>query len=691
VKSVALLVLLGATAAVAEPQAKEQAQRVFDAPTGLAPGWEDLGWAKHEIASGAPVRIDFSGQAGWILSKPDLSGSFVALTFRARVPPSLGEFLEVHLDAQRGGHFPRVRVRIPPAAANGMSEVSVSMADLNPRGALFNRIVFQAFREVGHDEVLLDAIALVPGIPVRPPPPTRAVRVSLECGATARPISPLIYGVAHGDPSWWETGTPVRRWGGNPNTRYNWENGHAWNAGNDWFFRNVNYGNQQGAAWETFLEENAAHGVRSALTVPMIGWVAKDTESYSFPVSALGPQLKVDPQNPDVGDGMTPDGGMVPPLSPSRTSVAAPPAFIARWLSAIREREKSGEKSGFRSVDQYILDNEPTAWNTTHRDVHPDPVGYDELLDRTIRYGTALRLADPSATIAGFVGWGWTSYFFSARDAQPSYGAHLDRLAHGDQPLLPWWLRSVRDYEKKEGIHLVDIVDVHYYPQGDNIGIGTGGNIDSATAARRIRATRSLWDPRYVDESWIHEPVRLIPRMQAWVRENAPGMGISIGEWNFGAEGHMSGGLAAAEALGRFGQGGLTSAFYWTAPPKSSPAFWAFRAYRNFDGKGGRFLDFSVPAKSSDGLTSVFASRDASGTQMVLVLLQLDPTMGATATIDAGACGTVTSRRGFEYIGDGGGFFSVPPLLPPAQGGLQERLPPYSIMVLDLKLDPTRR
>ena len=32
----------------------------------------------------------------------------------------------------------------------------------------------------------------------------------------------------------------------------------------------------------------------------------------------------------------------------------------------------------------YMLDNEPTLWNSTHRDVHPDPVGYEELLDRTL-------------------------------------------------------------------------------------------------------------------------------------------------------------------------------------------------------------------------------------------------------------------------------------------------------------------
>ena len=51
---------------------------------------------------------------------------------------------------------------------------------------------------------------------------------------------------------------------------------------------------------------------------------------------------------------------------------------------------------GKRSVQMYILDNEPMLWNSTHRDVHPEPVTYDELLDRTVRYASAIRAARAS-------------------------------------------------------------------------------------------------------------------------------------------------------------------------------------------------------------------------------------------------------------------------------------------------------
>ena len=153
------------------------------------------------------------------------------------------------------------------------------------------------------------------------------------------------------------------------------------------------------------------------------------------------------------------------------------------------------------------------------------------------------------------------------------------------------------------------------------IGIGKDGKTDSATAALRIRSTRSLWDPTYVDESWINERMRVIPLLREWIAQNHPGLGISIGEWNFGAETHMSGGLATAEALGRFGTEGVTSAYYWTDPEDRSPAFWAFRAFRNFDDAGGRFLDRTVPVKNGALLSSLFGSRDDEGTHVVAVLL----------------------------------------------------------------------
>src|SRR3712207_7920754 len=43
------------------------------------------------------------------------------------------------------------------------------------------------------------------------------------------------------------------------------------------------------------------------------------------------------------------------------------------------------------------LDNEPMLWNETHREVHPVPMSYDELRNRTYRYAAAINAVDPGA------------------------------------------------------------------------------------------------------------------------------------------------------------------------------------------------------------------------------------------------------------------------------------------------------
>ena len=317
-----------------------------------------------------------------------------------------------------------------------------------------------------------------PGNPVRPG------SFVLECRADAKPISPLIYGVGGADAWSFKLGTTARRWGGNPTTRYNWQLNTS-NAGKDWFWKNG--GNPEGpASYAVFLDENRAHGVSSTLTVPILGWVAKDATSYSFPASIFGRQQATAPETPDAGNGIGPDGKMLRPGAPTQTSVRSTPESIEQWVRKIRQND--GTRG--RGVDTYILDNEPMLWNTTHYDVHPDPATAINCW-KTIAYATAIRRADPEAKIAGPAEWGWLAYHYSAKDVVAGVGLRPDRRVHGDEPLIPWYLRQIAAYETRNRVKLLDILDVHFYPMAQGMGIGTGGQTDSQSAALRIRSTRA--------------------------------------------------------------------------------------------------------------------------------------------------------------------------------------------------------
>ncbi len=676
-----------ASSATTPPVAPVPVEPVFE--SGLAEGWKDYGWAPRQLATGGPAQLDLSRHGGWIVAHPGLTGRFGGLVFRLKAPAEYGDFLEVRVDSTGSRVFPRVRpgAEHRTEVGDGWVEVFIPMSELNPAGAPFDRVVLRAFRSVGDTPVLLDRIALTAGDGRGPQAPAFPVRMRVDCAATPRPISPLIYGIAYDarlDASHthqWELGATTRRWGGNATSRYNWRLGNAWNTANDWFFRNVSFSADPAFTWERFLDDNHVHQVASAVTVPMLGWVAKDRESVGFPVSVYGAQRRTDPYRTQAGDGFRPDGTPVTPVSPTLTSTPMPPSEVGRWVAAVRARDA---QRGVRSVESWILDNEPALWNSTHRDVHPDPLTYDELLERTLKYGAAVREADPEGLIAGPAEWGWPGYFYSAADSAAGFRLKPDRRAHGDVPLLDWYLRQLRDHERRTGQRLLDVVDVHFYPQGKGLKHGTGGATDEDTNALRLRATRALWDPTYVDESWIGEAVQLIPRLQEIIDREYPGRRISLGEWSFGAENHPSGGLALAEALGRFGQHGVYSAYYWTYPAKESFGFWAFRAFRNYDGRGGRFLDYSLPARAEAG-ASLFASRDAEGKRLVLVVLNLDPFRPAAATIDVGSCGLVGRRVAYAMDAERPGLREEK-TVSGERHLIAHELAPYSLNVFELEL-----
>lgn len=678
---------------------------------GLQAGWEDHGWSVRELKGPTPAKLHLANLGGWILHKKGLQGDYGGLTLRYRAPSGFGDFLEVRLDSEGETLFPRVRLSdsYVTAREGDWTQVFVPMDELNPEKHPFTQLVMRAYKKVSDETVELNQVGLArlvtPALAQQQQAPqdatsvgggrvafgdAKASKVVVDCTAPGHPISPLIYGIAFNnlrelkDTHQWELGATARRWGGNPSSRYNWKLGNVWNTANDYFFRNIVLGTSPQYTSDTFLQSNQQHGLQSALTVPIIGWVAKDSTSMSFPRSLFGVQQKMDPDVTEAGNGLSSSGEALTPPLPTQTSVEAPPSFINEWVRSIREKDK---KRG-RSVHMYILDNEPMLWNTTHRDVHPEPATYDELLERTIAYGTAVRQADPDAVIAGPAEWGWTNYFNSAADTAPG-GNKKDRKAHGNVPLLAWYLKKLNEYEKQTGTRVLDVVDVHFYPQGDGIGFEERGATDPDTSARRIRSTRALWDPKYKDESWIDDKVELIPRIKRWIAENYPGRGLSIGEYNFGATGHMSGGLAQAEALGRFAEQNLTSAFHFTYPPYRSPTFWAFRAFRNFDGKGGRFQDTYVPSKfekesDAQGM-SLFASRSDDGKHVVAVALNLEPDAARNAQVELRGCGNLAQARVLGYAGEPSGFSERKAFLQ-SGNSMQVMLPPWSITVLDVTL-----
>ena len=466
--------------------------------------------------------------------------------------------------------------------------------------------------------------------------PLNGVIVRVDTQARGSLISPLIYGVAFADPAYLkELGATVNRWGGNATSTFNWNMGDAANAGRDWEFRNVG---GSGNAADTSIAQSLAVGVQTVMTIPTIGWVAKNSDNNTM-------SLGVPNQGgPPLAPGSQAIAGYDPAANRARTSVPSlptakgPPApgpnpsatvvYQDAWVHYLATKFGTGAKG----VTYFEMDNEPDLWWITHTDVRPAETGYDEMVKEFTTYADAVKAVDPSAKVLGPVVSGWTAYEYSALDrGGDNFATHADRRAHGDVPFLEWWLQQIAQHDRSLGKRTLDYLDVHYYPQGSNV--ASAHAADPATQALRIRSVRSLYDPTYSDESWISQPVNLINRLKSWVAKSYPGTGIAITEYNFGGDFDASGAVAQAEVLGIFGREGVYMANYWTNPPRNSPASAAFRLFRNYDGHGSTFGDVSMPVTSGARQVAAYASRHSDTGEIDLVLANESLTQTATVQL----------------------------------------------------------
>jgi mannan endo-1,4-beta-mannosidase len=414
------------------------------------------------------------------------------------------------------------------------------------------------------------------------------------------PISPYIYGLNDQDPL--DLHATVRRLGGNRMSGYNWVN-NASNAGSDWHQASDDWlcaqhlgdsdCGEPGAAARHFVEENQAFGMASLITLPMAGYAAADKNGEVTPAQTA-PSFRWVRVEAAKGSAFN--------LNPNPHSPVIYDDEFVNFLTANFHPASQG------GVAFYDLDNEPALWPETHPRLHPAKPTYREMIKKTEALAGAVLKVDPTAVLLGPVMYGWQE-FLTLQDAPDSaelnqtYGTFTD-----------YYLDQMMALEKKHHKRLVHVLDLHWYPEAQGGGKRiTDGDTSPDSVDARLQAPRSLWDPGYVEQSWITKdstkgaPIQLIPWLQAKIDRRYPGTKLSFSEYDYGAGDHVSGGLAQADVLGIFGKYGIFLAAYWGDLKAYNQA--ALKLYRDYDGKGSAFGDTAVSAGTENvEKTSVYAS-----------------------------------------------------------------------------------
>ncbi|HTX01584.1 MAG TPA: glycoside hydrolase family 44 protein [Acidimicrobiales bacterium] len=454
-----------------------------------------------------------------------------------------------------------------------------------------------------------------------------SVSFRVDTSAGRRAISPLIYGI-NGDltvdgraftAELAATRATLVRLGGDRWSAYNWEDNYS-NAGSDYRYENDDYlsaSTRPGAAVLPTVEAAKAAGATALVTIPIAGLVAAD---------AGGPVALDNP--PDAKRFLHDEPTDPAPLSmtPNLRASAVYQNQFVYWL----KHSVSGEPVMFS------LDNEPDLWSSTHQEIHPEPTTYTELLHKDLDYATAIKKIWPSAPVTGPVSYGWEGYL-TLQNAP-------DSVKLGN--FLEWWMRQVRRADEKAHMVLINDLDLHWYPEATGDGVRITGPQDSpAVAAAREQAPRSLWDPGYVEDSWITADsldghgIDLIPRLESEVAADDPGLRLDFSEWDYGGGDDVSGAIATADVLGIFGKYGVHAAAFWSLQGNEDFAYGAFAVYRDYDGHGGSFGGTEVSATTSDpDGSSVYASigADEPGHVVIVVINKHDTALPASLLVTTG-------------------------------------------------------
>jgi hypothetical protein len=460
-----------------------------------------------------------------------------------------------------------------------------------------------------------------------------SVTVQVDAGAGQHAINPLIYGVNNSSQGTLTyLGATADRAGGNADSTYNYLQ-NAENSGNDFFFESHSSGSA-----DQFITNTKAAGAQPIVTVPMLPYVAKlgpgGQGLSSFSVAKYGAQTASDG---DAGSGILANGTPITNNDPNDAYVASNVQFQQGWIQHLVDTFGSANNGG---VKYYGLDNEPSIWFEAHRDVTPQGLTMDQELQNLKNYGAMVKTVDPTAEVEGPEEWGWDGFIYSGADQQyirdHNFNTNVtpDRTAHGGMDYIPYLLQQLKQYQQDSGIRALDTLTVHFYPQGGPTlpADQTEFNAGESNAADLLRnqSTRSLWDPNYVDVSYINTQVQLIPRLKNWVSTYYPGTKIGLTEYNWGNIDHMNGATSEADVLGILGrEGGVSLANLWDEPDSPAnptdateyPGYQAIKLYRNYDGAKSAFGETSVSATTPnpDQVSAFSSIRSSDGALTIMV------------------------------------------------------------------------
>lgn len=310
------------------------------------------------------------------------------------------------------------------------------------------------------------------------------IRVDIDLTKPTTPVSPYIYGKNNVLPNTFLTSETseevtkakeagvrfIRQGGGNNSTKYNWRlklSSHP-----DWY-NNV-YANDWDIAAKTMFEE--LPGVQGMWSFQLLGKAASNANNnfgdWSYNQSQYWSGVT---QNLAGGGQPNKAGG-------SKASVEGNPnLYLMSWTAdstvGILDKWFGSNGLGYdkSKIQYWSMDNEPEIWSGTHDDVMKTQCSAEEFMQLYFKVAKAARAKYPDIKLTGPVPaneWQWYNWIGGSKIDGRSY------------PWLEFFIKRIAEEEKATGIRLLDVLDIHYYPE-------------STDAAKCVQLHRVFFDRNY--------------------------------------------------------------------------------------------------------------------------------------------------------------------------------------------------
>lgn len=455
------------------------------------------------------------------------------------------------------------------------------------------------------------------------------VTIKIDSKSELKSISPYIYGrnnsISSTNPNWTiaekdliqirDAGvTFFRESGGNNCTKYNWRK--KLSSHPDWY-NNV-YSHDWGSAAKT-IQKNLPNA-QGMWSFQLIGQVAK-TNLFNFNDYGYNKSQWWEGVNQNLaGNGVLNTTGTKakiegdPNLYLENWNADSTTAILDYWFG------KNGLGLDKEKIKYWNMDNEPEIWNGTHDDIMPKQLTAAQFITKYVEVAKAARSKIPSIKLVGPVTaneWQWYNWDNNAITTDGKNYCWLE-----------YFIKSIASEQKKSGVKLLDVLDLHFYPSTKKV--------EEIVQLHRIFFDRNFVNPeangvKRVSGSWdINQNKEYIfGRINDWLNQYfGANHGITLALTEAGVEDVDANATAIwyASTMGEFMKNRVEIFTPWSWKVGMWETLHLFSKYNK---------NFSMPAESSNEvLVSSYPSINSNKDSMTIVLINRSPSISQNTTVE---------------------------------------------------------